>query len=158
MSSSLILIVAAVLGAPLFAVIAAGALLGFHSADIEPTMVRYMIERARGEELTNLYPILAAPNDPLVPAKVDHVLIVDTYHHISDRVAYMKRLRDYLAPGAKVTIVDFKKGDLPVGPPDRMKLSPKEVQDEMGAAGFSLAKHHTFLPHQYVLVFSAAEG
>ncbi len=45
MSAALLLIIAAVLGAPLFAVIAAGALMGFHSSEIELAVIAVDIYR-----------------------------------------------------------------------------------------------------------------
>ena len=50
-------------------------------------------------------------------------------------------------------IVDFYKKQLPVGPPESMKLSEKQVGDELAAAGFRLTKSLDFLPYQYFLVF-----
>ena len=55
--------------------------------------------------------------------------MVHTYHHIADRPVYFERLRAHLRPGGRVA-VDFRKGDLPFGPPDSMKLAPAEVERE----------------------------
>ena len=54
-----------------------------------------------------------------------------------------------------MVIIDFHKRDLPVGPPDDMKMAREDVVKEFEAAGFALSKEHTFLPHQYFLEFSA---
>lgn len=122
--------------------------------DIEPDMVLYLRDRARREGLTNLFSILGLADEPLLPEPVDLVLVVDTYHHISDRPAYFGRLREHLRPGGRVAIVDFKKGDLPVGPPDSMKLDPAEVTRELESAGYRRIANHEFLPYQYFLVYT----
>jgi ubiquinone/menaquinone biosynthesis C-methylase UbiE len=55
--------------------------------DVEPKLVDYMKERAAKAQLTNVVPTLAPADDPkLPPAGVDLVLIVDTWHHIDDRL------------------------------------------------------------------------
>jgi len=125
-----------------------------YAVDIEPDMIRYLGERARREGLTNLQPVLAKPDDATLPEKVDRVLLVDTYHHIGERVAYFRRLRERLEPDAQVAIIDFT-GDSPVGPPKSDRLPAEQVAQEMRAAGYSQVRRHGFLPYQYFLVFQA---
>jgi len=83
----------------------------------------------------------------------DLVLVVDTYHHLNDRPAYFQRLQGKLAPGGKVAIIDFRRGQ-PMGPPDQHKIPAGQVKEEMAAAGFRLDAEHTFLPNQHFLVFA----
>jgi arsenite methyltransferase len=102
----------------------------------------------------NIKNILAAPDNPRLPdASVDTVFICDVLHHIDNRPAYYTKLAKALKPGGRIVIVDFYKKPLPVGPPPSMKLSEDEVTAEFKAAGFKLTESHTFLPHQYFLVF-----
>ena len=124
-----------------------------YGIDIEKSMVDYLNERARRENLTNLLSILAQPEDPKLPEPVDLVFICNTYHHIGDREVYFEKLKKNLLPGAQLVIVDFIKGDLPIGPPDHMKLSPEEVISELSTTDYKLVQKHTFLPYQYVLIF-----
>jgi SAM-dependent methyltransferase len=126
-----------------------------YGADIEPDMVKYLAERAQRDKLDNLTSIAAAPDDPRLPEKVDLALMVDVYHHIGDRSAYLKKLRGSLKPGGRVAIIDFRL-DSPVGPPKSARLAPKRVKDEMTGAGYALLGEHAFLPNQYFLVFGLA--
>lgn len=123
-----------------------------YAVDIEPDMVRYLGERAQREQLANLQPVRGKPDDPQLPAPVDRVLIVDTYHHIGERVAYFGRLRERLKPGGAAAIVDFTL-ESPVGPPRSARVAADVVRAEMQRAGYALAAQHDFLPHQYFLVF-----
>jgi len=117
-------------------------------------MVRYLNARARRAGHVNLFGVLALPDDPLLPEPVDLLLLVDTCHHLSERSAYFERAARYLAPGGRVAIVDFKPGDLPVGPPDRLKLAASEVTQELRAAGYErVDADQELLPYQYLLVF-----
>ncbi len=122
------------------------------AVDLEPDMVRYLKERAQREKLPNLEPVQAAADDPRLPAPVDCALLVDTYHHIGARVDYFRRLRDKLKPGGSVAIIDFRP-DAPMGPPKSARIAAPQVIDEMQRAGYTLAREHAFLPHQYFLVF-----
>ncbi|MFZ5468545.1 MAG: class I SAM-dependent methyltransferase [Myxococcota bacterium] len=123
------------------------------AVDLEPAMVAHLRERAVKENLANLVAVQAAADDPKLPEPVYLVLIVNTYHHLEDRVAYFQRLKSSLTADGKVAVVDFRRG-APHGPPDAHKVPPEEVIAELSAAGFLLEADHEFLPHQYFLVFS----
>jgi cyclopropane fatty-acyl-phospholipid synthase-like methyltransferase len=123
-----------------------------YAVDIEPDMVKYLGERAQKSGLTNLTPVLAAPDDAKLPAKVDLVLMVDVYHHIGAREDYFRKLAASIKPGGTVAIIDFT-ADSPVGPPPATRLSASAVRAEMERAGYTAVREHSFLPNQYFLVF-----
>jgi SAM-dependent methyltransferase len=87
---------------------------------------------------------------------VDRILIVDTYHHIDDRLNYFERVRTMLKPGGRVVIVDWHKRELPEGPPLEHKLAREQVIDEMQIAGYRMVDAPDILPYQYLLVFEIA--
>lgn len=126
-----------------------------YAVDIEPDMVRYLEARAKREGLGNVVAVKGEPDDPRLPEKVDLILLVDVYHHISDRESYFRRLRDALRPGGRVAIVDFKL-DSPAGPPRAARIAPATVKAEMKAAGYAETAAHSFLPYQYFLIFRPA--
>jgi SAM-dependent methyltransferase len=122
--------------------------------DIEPNLVNYLNQRAEKEEIMNLYSILGTFSDPLIPEKVDFIFIVDTYHHISQRKTYFENLRNSLKPNGKIVIVDFRKGNLPIGPKDHSKLSKSQIISELIAAGYKVDSDHGFLKYQNFLIFN----
>jgi SAM-dependent methyltransferase len=126
-----------------------------YAVDIEPDMVRYLEARAKREGLRNLVAVAGVPDDPRLPEKVDLILLVDVYHHIEDRARYFRKLRGSLRPGGRIAVIDFRL-DSPEGPPRSARIPPETVKAEMQAAGHTLAAEHTFLPHQYFLVFRPA--
>lgn len=129
------------------------------AADTEPELVAYLRERAEREGTSNLVPILASPENPRLPAAgSDLVLIVDTFHHIDDRVGYARNLKQTLRPRGRVAIVDWRDRDLPVGPDRAHKLAREKVVAEMTAAGYRLAGEPDILPYQYFLIFEPAAG
>lgn len=125
------------------------------AADTEPALVEHLRRRAEEEGLANLVPILASADNPRLPAgSADVVLIVDTYHHLDDRIAYARRLAAALAAGGRVAIVDWQKRALPVGPGLDHKLAREQVVAEMTEAGYRLEAEPDLLPYQYFLVFA----
>jgi SAM-dependent methyltransferase len=123
-----------------------------YAVDIEPSMVEYVKQRAAREGLTNVAAVQAGPDHPNLPEPVDLVLIVDTYHHIPNRVAYFTALKTRLKPGARLAIVDFRK-DSPSGPPVEFRFTADQITAELAGAGFSLQASHDFLPRQLFLVY-----
>ena len=119
-------------------------------ADIEPDMVFFLNDRARREGLSNLVSVLAAADDPHLPAAADLVFICNTYHHIDGRIDYFKRLQMQLRPGGRVAVVDYRPSSKH-GPPH--KLAAEVVESEMRSAGYEIAARHEYLPEQYFLVF-----
>jgi ubiquinone/menaquinone biosynthesis C-methylase UbiE len=122
------------------------------AVDIEPDMVRYLGERAKREHLSVVAPVQASAESPNLPEPVDLVLIVDTYHHMQDRIAYFKNLAKSLQPDGRVAIIDFKV-DAPEGPAPQFRNPPEKVSAELDQAGYTLVASHPFLPMQYFLVF-----
>lgn len=126
-----------------------------YAVDVSPDMTRFLNERIRDAKLLNISTILAKPDDPLLPQPVNRFLIVDVWHHIADQPAYLALMKKHLKPGGQVVMIDFKKEELPVGPPVTMKIAREDLIAQMQANGFVVAKAHTFLPYQYFLVFTA---
>jgi SAM-dependent methyltransferase len=125
-----------------------------YGIDIEKDMIRYLNERAALEELGNLESILGQHDDPLIPKPVDVIFLCNTYHHIENRIQYFQNLKKYFLPRGKLVIVDFKKGDYPVGPSENTKISKAQVVEELTDAGYILAQESLLLPYQYFLFFS----
>jgi SAM-dependent methyltransferase len=125
------------------------------AVDTEPNLVAHLRARAEEERTPSIVPVLASFDDPrLPPHALDLVLIVDTYHHLDDRRAYLERLGAALKPSGRIAVVDWKQGDLPIGPPPEHKLAREQVIGELRAVGWRLVAEPTILPHQYVLVFA----
>jgi SAM-dependent methyltransferase len=97
---------------------------------------------------------LAKPDDPLLKAgEADAVVIVNTYGYIENRIQYLKTLSKGMSPGAKLLIIDFKKNNLPVGPPDEFKVALGQVEKELIAAGFTVEKIDSeALDYQYIVL------
>ncbi|HEY7816765.1 MAG TPA: methyltransferase [Vicinamibacteria bacterium] len=127
-----------------------------YAVDLEPNMLRYIAKRARTEGLKNVVPVLALPDSPmLAPSSVDMIFICNTIHHIENRAEYYAVLREVLAPGGRIVVVDFRKdAKLEEGPPEAMRLDRKDLEKELSQAGFRVSEEHDFLPDQYFVVFS----
>lgn len=122
------------------------------ATDVEADMVRYLTERAGREGVANVRAVKTPPGDPqLGTATVDRILVVDVWHHLSDRAAYAKHLAAALRPGGTVTVVDFKL-DATRGPPAQHRLAPDAILADLRAAGLTAEVAGVDLPDQYLVV------
>lgn len=127
------------------------------AVDVERSLVDHMVRRAAQEGTPQVMPRLGRFDDPgLLPGEADLILMVDTYHHIDRRKDYFARLKGALAPGGRLVIVDFKQGELPVGPPPDHRIAPEVVESELSAVGYQLVSAPELLPHQFVRVFQSS--
>jgi predicted methyltransferase len=130
-----------------------------YAVEPEPALLDHIRTRIGEEKLRGVVPVLASLADPHLPdERVDLALIVDTYHHIDARLAYLRTLRAYLKPLGRIAVIDWKEGELPVGPPPEHRVARDKVADEMRAAGFGLLESLDLLPYQYFLVFRKEEA
>jgi ubiquinone/menaquinone biosynthesis C-methylase UbiE len=123
-----------------------------YAVDIEKAMVDHVRHRAMNEGLKNVVAVRAGADRTNLPEAVDVALIVNTYHHLPNRVAYFTALKKLLKPGARLAIIDFKKG-APDGPPDQFRFTPNQISAELGQAGFKLQAEHDVLPRQLFLIY-----
>ena len=124
-----------------------------YAVDVEQGMLDY-IKRRELYSQDWIVPVLADPDDPKLPVgEIDLVLTVNTWHHIENRTAYLAKLRRCLRIGGRVTVIDYRMGDLPQGPPDELKLSRETVLSEFEQAGWQLLTESVALPYQYLLTF-----
>lgn len=124
------------------------------AVDIEPGMVAHIRDRAEDEGLDNVVAVLAEPGAPDLPEPVDVALIVNTFHHIPDRVGYFTALRSQMTANARLVIVDYRKGAPGAGPPDAFRFTVEQISDELDRAGYRLDVSHEFLPRQHLLVYA----
>jgi predicted methyltransferase len=129
------------------------------AVETEPNLVVHLRERAEKSGAANVVPVLASKDHArLPPASVDLVLIVDTFHHLDERLTYLRRLRQALKSGGRIAVIDWFKRPLPKGPPPEHKLERAQVVEEMQAAGYRLTGEPKILEFQYFLIFAPAGG
>lgn len=126
-----------------------------YAVEIEPTLIEHIERRKDMETLREqLVTVLATPDNPKLPeGELDVVLVVNTWHHISDRTRYIERLKRSLKPDGRIVIIDWRAGELPIGPPPEERLPRETVIAEFEKAGWLFDTESVMLPYQYFFVF-----
>ena len=126
-----------------------------YAEDIQPQMLEATMRRVAREGLGNVRRVMGTSADPRLPAgAIDAALIVDTYHEFDNPDALLRNIAKSLKPNGRVGVVDFKRDGLGPGPALEDRVDPEQVVRDAEAAGLRLVRRETFLPYQFLLVFS----
>lgn len=122
--------------------------------DVEPAMVAYLEQRKSEAGWANVEVRRSTHRDPKLSARsVDAVVTLNTWHHVTERTDFARKIRTGLREGGRFVIVDFITGPTEgQGPPMKMRLEPDRVVDELAAAGFSATIIEETLPRHYIVV------
>lgn len=83
--------------------------------------------------------------------EVDAILMVNVFYYLNDRSTYMSIVNNALKDNGVLVLVDFKPGDLPVGPSSR-KVPSEDVVAILKATGFrEINVDEESLQYQYII-------
>jgi arsenite methyltransferase len=126
------------------------------ATDIRQEMIDHLRQRLHEAQVQNVDLALVPADDPgLESGGFDTILLVDVWHYIRDP-RYAQKLRDGLAPGGRVVIIDYRPRpfeERPWGPPPVQQTPREEVDEHFAAAGLVPVEVYDFLPEQYFVVY-----
>ncbi|MCG8308018.1 MAG: methyltransferase domain-containing protein [Cytophagales bacterium] len=114
---------------------------------IEDRKLEFPIERADAIETR-----LTVEDEPnLHKNEVDAVLLVNVFYYLNDRTNYMTIVNNALKDNGILVLVDFKPGNLPVGPSEN-KVPADDVVEVLKVSGFKDIKvDGESLQYQYII-------
>jgi protein-L-isoaspartate O-methyltransferase len=122
------------------------------AVDVDAGLVDFLGKRLKLKGIQNVRLSLVPPDDPQLPARsIDTILLVNTYRYLENRQAYASKLRDALAPGGRVVIIDEPPD--PSGQ-DTSRIDRTAVDSEMATVGFEPISSHDVLPTQYFVEYA----
>ena len=126
--------------------------------DIQKEMLALLSERAAELGISNHETILGSAASPKLPEDtVDLILLVDAYHEFTDPVSMLRGMRQSLAPGGVLALVEFRAEDPAVPMKPDHKMSKAQIDKEMRANGFKLVHSYDDLPWQHMVFYGIDE-
>src|SRR5436190_15239749 len=102
------------------------------AVDIQPEMLDMLKRRATKEGVSNIELVLATTVDPKLPeGKLDLVLLVDTYHELSNPEEVLTAVRKSLKPHGRLALVEFRLEDESVPIRVLHRMSKAQITKEM---------------------------
>lgn len=127
-----------------------------YAVDIQPEMLDLLRGYAERDGVAgNIVTVLGTETDPGLPrATFDWVLMVDVYHEFQQPRPMLQKIRESLAPGGRVALVEYRlEGESASHVSIRHRMSVEQVLAEWLPAGFELAERLETLPSQHLFLF-----
>jgi SAM-dependent methyltransferase len=120
--------------------------------DAEQAMITYLSSRGKNLGPAKIVPRKVSAESPELPDdSVDGAMTLNTWHHVSGREAYAKKVYAGLKRGGRFVVVDSEV-DAESGPPKEMRLAPGRVAKELEAGGFRVEIARESMPEHYMVV------
>ena len=127
-----------------------------YAVDPEEAVLDVLRRRVARMGVRNVTPVLSRDDDPLLPRdRCDVAVLINVYHHMHGRVAFLRRLVSELPKRARVVNIDWDE-KTEFGPPARRRISRARFLRDARRAGLRLVADRALLPHQYFLVLRRA--
>ena len=125
-----------------------------YGVDVQPEMLRLLVDGAKAAGLANIKPVLATVTDVKLPdASIDLAIMVDVYHELEFPFEVMQSLLRALKPGGKVVFVEYRLEDPKVPIKLLHKMSEAQVRKEAAVHALTYERTANTLPWQHVVIF-----
>ena len=126
--------------------------------DVQPEMLQLLRDRVEEKGIENVIPILGSFHNPrLPPESLDLILLVDVYHEFSYPEQMLAAMRKGLKPNGLIVLVEYRAEDKKVPIKRLHKMTKAQVNLEMEANGFVLAKEFDKLTWQHMMFFAKSK-
>jgi len=125
-----------------------------YGVEVQPQYFPMLKRRAAAKNIQNIETVLGTLVDPKLPAgSCDVILLADVYHEFSHPRRMLAAIRRALKPTGYVVLLEFRAEDPAVPIKPLHKMSKDQVNRELTANGFRLAKQFDGLPWQHMMFF-----
>lgn len=125
-----------------------------YAVEVDQKLVEHILASATEQGIVNIEGVHGEFDDPSLPADVDLAFVNDVLHHIEHRDVYLKKLAEYLKPGARVAIIDFRPGKGDHANDPSLHVSQEQATAWMAAAGFKPVEViDTLFPDRWFVIY-----
>jgi len=123
-----------------------------YAVDIEPAMVRWMMQHRPESLCARLHPLLGRETVvPLGTGEADLVVMINLHHELADpQGSYQEALR-LLRIGGQLLVADWALSDEQGGPPQHVRASPDQITRMLTTVGFESVVGHPGLTKHSLL-------
>src|SRR5215203_3903322 len=111
-----------------------------YAVEVDEKLLEHVVELGTEQGVTNIEPVFAEYDNPLLPEPVDFAFIHDVLHHIEKRDVYLKNLAGYLTPAGRIAVIDFKPGGGGHKEDPKVQLGQEQGTAMMAAGGLKPAE------------------
>ncbi len=123
-----------------------------YAVDVDPVGVEKLKNKADKEKLGNI--IIRngrAEETVFCEGCADFVFYSMDLHDFDDPTKVLANARKMIKPAGSLVDLDWKKQDMPFGPPERIRFSEKKVAELLEATGFLVESTKEAGPYHYII-------
>jgi ubiquinone/menaquinone biosynthesis C-methylase UbiE len=123
-----------------------------YAVDIDASAVEKVKQKAKAEGLNNITVKVGKGEDTIFCKEcVDIVFYSMDLHDFHDPVKVLQNAKQMTKPMGQLIDLDWKKQEMPFGPPVTIRFSEEKASDLMRAAGFTVTNTKEAGPYHYVV-------
>jgi ubiquinone/menaquinone biosynthesis C-methylase UbiE len=123
-----------------------------YAVDIDASAVEKVKYKAQAAGLKNITAKVGRAEDTVFCTKcADFVFSSMDLHDFDDPAKVLKNAKQMLKPTGRLIDLDWKKQEMPFGPPVAIRFSEEKASELMESAGFTVAKVKDAGPYHYIV-------
>jgi ubiquinone/menaquinone biosynthesis C-methylase UbiE len=123
-----------------------------YACDLSEVMITWMNENI-SPRYPNIIPVKAEEYTvPLADGIADLVFMINLHHELDNPSLTVEESNRILKPDGKIFVVDWKKEDMPEGPPAKIRFLPEQIKEQLLNAGFKQVNIYNELPKHFLVV------
>ncbi|MGL1893095.1 MAG: class I SAM-dependent methyltransferase [Spirochaetaceae bacterium] len=111
-----------------------------HALDISDVMITWMLENVVNDYKGIIPKIMPESKIPLDDQSSDLTIMITLHHELEEPETLLLEALRVLKKGGKVCIIDWKKEDMPLGPPLEIRCSTEQIISQLKSVGFNNIK------------------
>jgi len=124
-----------------------------YAVDTSKEMLAELKERIKKEGIKNIKIVQGNTyNSDLSNETVDYVFLSNVLHEVEDKNRLLSNYLKKLKTGGKIGIIEFKKIEIPKGPPVQHKISIEQLKEYYNNLDIEIIKEVAINDYQYALV------
>ncbi len=123
-----------------------------YACDSSEVMINWVKENI-SPKYPNIIPLKTEENSvALDNGTVDLVFMINLHHELDNPSLMIEESKRILKPEGKIFVVDWKKKDMPEGPPAKIRCVPEQVKEQLVNAGFKQVDVFNELQKHFLVV------
>lgn len=123
-----------------------------YACDISEVMIKWAKDNV-SPSYPIIIPIKTGENDvPLDDGIADLVFMICLHHELENPSLTVEESLRILKPDGKIFVIDWKKVDMPEGPPEKIRVLPEQVKDQLVNTGFKQVEIYNELQKHFLVV------
>jgi ubiquinone/menaquinone biosynthesis C-methylase UbiE len=123
-----------------------------YAVDIDASAIEQLKQKAKAKSLSNITAKVGKAEDTVICREcADFVFFSMDLHDFDDPAKVLKNAKQMIKPKGRLIDLDWKKQEMPFGPPVAIRFSEEKAAGLIWSAGFTMTNIEDAGPYHYVI-------